>query len=116
MADHFAYRDRPLAAIANFILRRCSNEYQAIIQGAIVYGLESAARDHVRRPLAQVLRDELRARGWRVLVPVGESQGAPPYLSPDGTRFSNLGLAAQAQIDRELREFAQVLKEHPPNE
>lgn len=111
MADHFAYRDRPLAALANFILRRCSNEYQAIIQGAVVYGLESAARDSIQRPLAQVVRDELRERGWRILVPVGESQGAPPYLSPDGVRFPNLGLAVQDQIDRELRELAKKQRE-----
>lgn len=111
MSDHFAHRDRPLAAVANFVLRRCSHEYQAIIQGAVVYGLEAAARDGARRPFAQVIRDELRARGWRVLVPVGESQGAPPYLSPDGVRFPNLSLAAQDQIDRELRDLAQGLKE-----
>lgn len=82
----------------------------------VVYGLEAYARDGVLRPLSQVLRDELRVRGWRVLVPVGESHSAPPYLSPDGGRFPNLGLAAQDQIDRELREFAQVLKEYPPDD
>jgi hypothetical protein len=112
--SEFARRDRVLVPIANFILRRCSQHYQAMTKGAIVYGLEAAARDSAdlalgHEPIAQLIRDALRKRGWRVVVPVAESHGAPPFECPNGHRFPNLWTAVEHQIDRELRMLAQEI-------
>lgn len=117
-ATTFARRDKVVVPVLNLLLRLTSKGYQAWIKGSIVYGLEAAARDSAdialgHQPIAQSVHDALRKRGWRIVMPVAESQGAPPYECPNGHRFPNLWTALEHQINRELRMLAQeITKEH----